>query len=358
MAAKKRSTKRSTTKKAKPSKPAPKKAAPRAAAKKAKPSKPAPKKKAPAAAKKGKAVVKAAARKAKPSKPAPKPAAAKKPAKKEAFARAPTAKPPAPPKAEAAGVASRFVWWDLMTKDVAGSQSFYKSLLGWGTKDVDVAPPMNKYTMFNWSGEEFGGVVPQQDPNAPPMWLPYVWVQDVDKVTARARELGGKVLMDPMDIPNVGRFSVVADPTGGVVSPMSFLQPPKPQPKFGLVGPVAWCELLTADVARASGFYKELFGWNTAEIDMGGGNKYQMIKSGGRDAGGMAALMPPLEHSAWVTYFAVEDVDAKTESAKGSGARQMVPPMDIPNVGRFSWLVDPQGALFALFKGNPPQPSA
>jgi uncharacterized protein len=293
---------------------------------------------------------KAKSARAKPAAKRAKPAAKKKaPAKKAPAAKA---KAPAPPKAASASK-SRFVWVDLVTKDVAAAQSFYKSLMGWGTKDVDVAPPMNKYTMFNFNGEDFGGVIPLPMPEAPVSWLPYVWVENVDEVVKRVGALGGKVVAPAMDIPNVGRFAVIEDPTGGVVSPMSFLQPPRPQPERGLVGPVAWEELLTSDTGKAGVFYQELFGWGRNEMDMGPNGKYHIFKAGDRDAGGMGALMPAIPASAWVTYFAVEDVDSKTETAKGMGATQLVPPSDIPNVGRFSWLKDPQGALFALFKGAP-----
>ncbi|HEY8206177.1 MAG TPA: VOC family protein [Myxococcaceae bacterium] len=327
MAAKK-TTKRSTSKKS----------AKKAAPKKAKSTK-------------AKAKAKPAARRAKP---AAKPAKAAKAAPPKKSAAPKAAKAPAPPKAAAAAVPtkSRFVWFDLVTKDLGAAQSFYKSLLGWETKDVDVAPPMNKYTMFVHNGEQFGGVIPPPDANAPPTWLPYISVEDVDKVTNRAGALGGKVLMAPADIPNVGRFSVISDPTGGVVSPMSFLQPPKPQQAQGLVGPVAWCELLTSDTAKAGAFYTDLFGWARNEIKMGPEMTYHMFKTGDRDAGGMAGLMPPLNHTAWVTYFAVPDVDERHGAAKAAGAKELVPPSDIPNVGRFSWLTDPQGALFALFKGS------
>ena len=345
----KRSTKRSTTRKS--------------AAKSA--ARGANKKKAPA--KKGKTAARSAKAASKPAKKAAvkRPAAlkAKPPAAPKAKPpaapkvkppAAPKAKPPAPPKAASSSVASRFVWVDLMTKDLGAAQSFYKQLFGWGTRDVDVAPPMNKYTMFTSNNEDFGGLVPLQDPNTPIHWLPYVWVEDVDRVAKRTESLGGRVLMQPMDIPNVGRFSVIADPTGGIVSPMSFLQPPKPQPKFGLVGPVAWCELLTDDTAKAGAFYKDLFGWGSSEMDMGPAGKYTVFKSGDRDAGGMGGRPPVLDRNAWITYFAVDDVDARHEAAKAAGARQLVPPDNIPNIGRFSWLADPQGALFALFKGSPP----
>lgn len=333
----KRSSKKTTSKKS----------AKKAAPKKAKSAKAKP------AAKRAKPAAKPAAKKAAPAKKAP---AAKAPAAKvpAAKAKAPAAKAkaPAPPKAPPASK-SRFVWVDLVTKDVVAAQSFYKSLMGWGTKDVDVAPPMNKYTMFNFNGEDFGGVIPLPMPEAPVNWLPYVWVENVDAVVKRAAALGGKVVAPAMDIPNVGRFAVIEDPTGAVVSPMSFLQPPRPQPERGIVGPVAWAELLTSDTGKAGAFYQQLFGWGRTEMDMGPNGKYHIFKAGDRDAGGMGALMPAIASSAWVTYFAVEDVDSKTETAKGMGATQLVPPSDIPNVGRFSWLKDPQGALFALFKGAP-----
>jgi uncharacterized protein len=300
---------------------------------------------------------KAKAAKAKPAakraKPAAKPAKKVAPAKKAPAAKA---KPPAPPKApKAAGTPSksRFVWVDLMTKDPVGAQSFYKGLLGWGTKDVDVAPPMNKYTMFNHNGEEFGGVLPLPMPDAPIHWLPYVSVDDVDQVTRRAETLGGKVLMNATDIPNVGRFSVIADPTGGVISPMSFIQPLKAQPERGLVGPVAWAELITSDTAKAGAFYSDLFGWTRNEQKMGPDYTYTIFMAGDRQAGGMGGKMPNMDVTGWVTYFGVDNVDAKTEAAKGAGATQLVPPSDIPNIGRFSWLKDPQGALFALFQGGP-----
>ncbi|HVE83139.1 MAG TPA: VOC family protein [Myxococcales bacterium] len=306
-----------------------------------------------AVAKKGKAVKAAAAKRAKPA--APRKAPAKRPAAKKIAAPKVAAKAPKASKA-AAPTRSRFVWVDLMTSDVASAQSFYKTLFGWGTKDVDVAPPMNKYTMFNTGGQEFGGVLPKQDPNTPTSWLPYVLVDDVDKVTTRAAELGGKVLMPAMDIPDVGRFSVIMDPTGGVLSPMSFVQEPRPAPPAGLYGPVAWCELFTDDVNKAGAFYSDLFGWTRTA---GPTDKYVVFKRGDRDAGGLGTRPPGSPPAMWVTYFFTQDVDVTHTNAMGKGAKEVVPPSDIPNVGRFSWLADPQGAIFALFnpKGMPP-PSA
>lgn len=261
---------------------------------------------------------------------------------------------PAKPKAKAVSEAtrSRFIWFDLVTPDVAKSHEFYTSLFGWSSKEMPVPPPGNKYTMFSSAGNDFGGLAPKMDSPAPTHWLPYVLVENVDQTFARVEGLGGKVFMPPMDIPNVGRFGIIADPTGGTVAPISFLTPPKAQPERSLVGPVAWIELFTDDTAKAGQFYTQLFGWTRTEVPMGQGVVYHMFKSGGRDVGGMFTRSPD-QPIMWLTYFGTDDVDSRHRQAVTSGAREIKPPADIPNIGRFSILMDPQGAVFALFKGGP-----
>jgi predicted enzyme related to lactoylglutathione lyase len=120
-----------------------------------------------------------------------------------------------------------------------------------------------------------------------------------------------------------------------------------------VVGPVAWVELFTDDIAKAGQFYSELFGWSRSEMDMGPGGIYTLFKAGEQNIGGMIARKPDQPVTMWLTYFGVEDVDAKHRLAVMGGAREVVAPADIPSIGRFSILVDPQGAAFALFKPTP-----
>lgn len=102
---------------------------------------------------------------------------------------------------------------------------------------------------------------------------------------------------------------------------------------------------MTTDVAAAKAFYGKLFGWETEDMPMPG-MTYIVVKNGGREIGGIMAIpqeergMPP----AWGTYVTVDDVDATAKAAVELGAKLLVPPTDIPDVGRFCVIRDPQGA--------------
>ncbi len=116
-------------------------------------------------------------------------------------------------------------------------------------------------------------------------------------------------------------------------------------------GAFSWCELMTTDVDAAKAFYTKLFGWNTEEMPMPG-MTYTVVKAGGKEVGGIMAIpkeaggMPPM----WHAYVTVDDVDATARTAEQLGGKILMPPTDIPDVGRFSVLQDPQGAMINIIK--------
>lgn len=109
-----------------------------------------------------------------------------------------------------------FVWDELTTTDIDAAKSFYGEVYGWKTRDMDMGEMT--YTMFTRAGEvdTAGGMNRPPGMEAPPHWLAYIGTDDVDKSTAKAKELGATVFMEPTDIPTVGRFSVLQDPAGAV----------------------------------------------------------------------------------------------------------------------------------------------
>ena len=116
-----------------------------------------------------------------------------------------------------------FSWTELMTTDVDGAKSFYKEILGWAMEEM----PMEggTYTVLKASGEGVGGIMamPTGVPSGtPPHWAAYVTVDDVDAIAAKVAEHGGRVLVPPQDIPNVGRFCTFQDPQGAVLSVISY----------------------------------------------------------------------------------------------------------------------------------------
>jgi predicted enzyme related to lactoylglutathione lyase len=115
-----------------------------------------------------------------------------------------------------------FSWFELMTTDVEAAKSFYSQLLGWTTKDMPMGD-MN-YTVTSVEGEDVGGIMPMP-PDAgemPPSWGIYITVNDVDATVSKAKELGGKILVEPRDIPEVGRFCVIQDPQGAWFSAITY----------------------------------------------------------------------------------------------------------------------------------------
>jgi predicted enzyme related to lactoylglutathione lyase len=121
-----------------------------------------------------------------------------------------------------------------------------------------------------------------------------------------------------------------------------------------LQGTFVWHEINTPDADSAMKFYSELVGWKTKTMDMGPGGKYTMFANGASDVGGVVPMTGPQWKGVpphWLIYIGVDDVDAACKKAKKLGGSVKMEPMDIP-VGRFAVLADPQGAVFALFKGK------
>ena len=107
----------------------------------------------------------------------------------------------------------RFVWYELMAADTETAKAFYTKVAGWGTQDGPVPDGLHH---VHRRTNAVGGMKAQPEDarkmGAPPSWIGYVAVEGVDAAADRVKRLGGSVHVPPTDIPNVGRFSVVADP--------------------------------------------------------------------------------------------------------------------------------------------------
>jgi len=124
------------------------------------------------------------------------------------------------PRGEGPAPEGVFVWDELITNDVEGAQRFYERVLGWTTNEM--GPEYGGYRIFNRGATGVAGVMSLPDASIPPHWQPYVAVDDPDATTAKARQLGATVLMEPMDVPTVGRLAVLRDPQGatfGIIRP-------------------------------------------------------------------------------------------------------------------------------------------
>jgi predicted enzyme related to lactoylglutathione lyase len=249
-------------------------------------------------------------------------------------------------------VPGTFCWADLGTPDAAAAKRFYTGLFGWTFEDRPMGADA-VYTMFSVGAHPVAALYQQepQSPGAPPHWLSYICVESTTDTARRTRELGGTVLMDAFDVLDVGRMALIQDPSGAVVA----LWEPKRHIGAGIVGEpntLCWNELATSDTAVAGRFFRDLLGWKSELQQLGAVPYTTFRRDESGPAGGMMAIGPdwgPVPPH-WLVYFAVSDCDASAERARVLGAMVKVPPSDVPSIGRFAVLEDPQGAAFAIIR--------
>jgi len=128
--------------------------------------------------------------------------------------------------------AGSFVWNEMMTPDVAAARTFFAGVLGWEYEERDMGEH-GRYTMIRNKGSEIGGMMQMDGPmwqGIPPHWMAYIAVDDVDACARKVEAMGGKVCVPPTDIPGVGRFTVINDPTGATISLITLEMPAAAQP--------------------------------------------------------------------------------------------------------------------------------
>jgi predicted enzyme related to lactoylglutathione lyase len=244
-----------------------------------------------------------------------------------------------------------FIWYELMTTDMDAAIPFYSKVVGWRPQPYEKSPV--RYTVMNVGDRGVGGVMPLPDEyrkaGGKPAWIGYIYSDDVDKSVESVKRAGGSVMREPTDIPEIGRFAVVADPQGAAFMLFKPMGPDQPAVEPGTAGYVGWHELYTTDWEKAFDFYSSQFGWTKGDaMDMGAMGKYQLFKAGGEAIGGIMNKPPNVPVPAWGFYFNVPTLDAASAKVTEGGGKIVNGPMEVPGG---SWIVncmDPQGAMFSL----------
>ena len=244
-------------------------------------------------------------------------------------------------------------WADLGVGDIAQASTFYTSLFGW---DIQAGPPeAGGYAMCLKDGRAVAGIGPKQGPpGTPAAWTTYLASDDADETAGKVRAAGGQVLMEPMDVMDVGRMAVAADPGGAVFG----VWQARAHTGFGLAnepGSVCWTENMSRELDRNKAFYQAVFGYEYSDIESTG-FRYATLKVGGRDVAGIGELdssFPAEVPAHWMVYFLVTDTDTTVATAGAAGGSVMRPPWDTP-FGRMAIITDDQGAVFAVMS----QPAA
>ncbi|HEU4879074.1 MAG TPA: VOC family protein [Gemmatimonadaceae bacterium] len=245
-----------------------------------------------------------------------------------------------------------FCWINILTSQPEEAKKFFAGLFGWTYGDLG-----GMGNSIKVDGNDIGGLFdlnsPQTPPGTPPVIGVMVKVDDADAIAAKAKALGGRS-KDAFDIGENGRMAECFDPNGAEID---LWQPKREQATTADQshhGAPSWYETYTPDVEAGKKFYTELFGWTAQTMPMPGMD-YTVFHNGDKMIAGMmqpnAGMkdMPP--H--WATYFTVNDADETAKKAAELGGMVVVPPTDIPTVGRFSAIVSPQGVGFLVIKYLP-----
>lgn len=243
-------------------------------------------------------------------------------------------------------------WIDLGAKDVAAAATFYSELFGWEAEDL--GEEAGHYTMMKLRGKHVAAVGPLMSEMQPVAWSTYLATDDADATAKKVKDAGGTVIAEPFDVFGSGRMAVFLDPTGAAVLTWQAKEH-KGAELANEPNTLVWSELRTTDMDKAKAFYKAAFDLDTEPFP---GMDYTMVKVGDHAIGGMVTIgegmVPEGTPPHWNVIFAVEDADAIAAKAEKLGGKVVAKPSDMPGVGRFASIADPQGGTFTVMKGEQP----
>lgn len=248
-----------------------------------------------------------------------------------------------------------FIWYELLTKDIAAAKAFYDGVVGWTIDGASQMPGMD-YRMINAADGQSGGAM-QLTPEmlaggGAPSWLGYIGVDDVDASVAAIVADGGAVHMPAFDIPDVGRLALVADSQG---VPFYVMRGASPEAstayqRMGMQH-VAWNELVSPDDAAALAFYAKHFNiTKVGAMSMGPQGEYSFVANTDSKGDAIGAVMPVLDGTkpGWNFYFRVPDIHAANAAVEAGGGTVLSGPMEVPGGEMTLQCLDPEGVFFGL----------
>jgi predicted enzyme related to lactoylglutathione lyase len=268
-------------------------------------------------------------------------------------------------------------WIDTTQPDPEAAAAFDGALFGWQFMERMPADADASYRVAALNGKDVAAIGSAPRGSSPdPAWNTYVGVASADETVARVRDAGGTVLAEPVELSTAGRMAVCADPSGAA---FRLWQPGSLKGAQAVNAPGSWnfSELNTDDPEGARRFYRAVFGWEAAEVELGAMTGIMVrlpgyadfleqfdpgIRQRHADFGAppgfsecVAWIMPLQEDAAsphWSVRFAVADTDAVASQARELGGTLLVEPFDIPPT-RTAVIRDPQDAMFSVSSFNP-----
>jgi len=243
-------------------------------------------------------------------------------------------------------------WIDLGVTDIPRAIAFYQGLFGWTAEQG--GPETGGYAIAHIDGRGVAGIGPKMGAaEMPSLWTTYIAVEDADATAAKIKGAGGQLMMDPMDVMDVGRMAIAMDTTGaafGIWQAKAF----SGAQVANTPGTLTWSEQMSRDFEGAKAFYAAVFGYSFGDMSTPEFS-YATLLLGGREVGGIGAYpadTPASQPAVWGTYFGTADTDASVAAVTQRGGSVIRPASDSP-YGRLATVADDQGAIFSLITTAP-----
>ncbi|UCF18675.1 MAG: VOC family protein [Gemmatimonadota bacterium] len=256
--------------------------------------------------------------------------------------------PPVTPAPTGEYHAGKFVWYDLLTEDVAAAKRFYGELFGWEFRDG--FGEKGNYTLVSHEGRAIGGMVyvePLETGVSRSRWVPVLSVEDVKAAAEIISRRGGRIFFGPETVGDRGVIAVVADPQGAVLALQRSVggDPPDRQ---AADAEFLWTELWSRDLAGALAFYQSLVGYEHETTDVLSGNVYHLLVSEARPRAGILEVSTPDSLAHWIPYVRVSDVRRLADRVESLGGKLLIAPSEEIRGGSAALIADPTGAALAI----------
>jgi predicted enzyme related to lactoylglutathione lyase len=241
------------------------------------------------------------------------------------------------------------IWIELFTPDTDSAKAFFGGLFGWTA--TDGGAELGGYITFERDGEPIAGCM-RNEGGGTSAWTVYLESNDAAATVEMAKANGGQVIVEAMQVGDVGHMAVVTDPSGAVVG---IWQPASMQgfAARNQDGAPTWFEVLSNDYDAAVLFYEIVFGWTTHTMSDTPELRYTTL---GRDENALAGIMDATEMLAgrpsyWNFYLQGPDTDAAVATAGELGGGVVMEPTETP-YGRLATIADPSGIPFMVMGPN------
>jgi predicted enzyme related to lactoylglutathione lyase len=242
----------------------------------------------------------------------------------------------------------KFIWFDLVTDDLAAAREFYGAVFGWQFRTLGAAPA--SYTVVEQAGRPIAGLFAHEPPPGAPRtarWLSLLSVDDPAGAARYVEQRGGSVIVPPASFPGRGTHALFRDPEGAVFGVLrSASGDPADTPVAD--GDFFWLDLLAREPAQAAAFYQGLAPYEASVREFGPGVTRVLLATDEYARAGIAAKPDAVKQPGWLPYILVADIGGTLEKVRASGGQVLVEPHAELLAGNLAVIADPRGGVLGL----------